>query len=163
MSTSAPRSSLSTCLRWSPDFFSTLSQPCSQSRMPANHAEQPRHGKHSAPRPARCISRYQLNTLPFQISWIETSLAFGKSSAVRNEMSWPQSEMRPSVSTLRRPDTGLLFLDRQICVQVFVQRFAGWNRRIVVPRQKLSRDHFVHADVFDPEVHSFLELALDCV
>ena len=38
----------------------------------------------------------------FQISLIVVSLRFGKSGAVVNAMSWPQSAIRPSVSTLSR-------------------------------------------------------------
>src|SRR5262245_22350043 len=70
--------------------------------MPANQAEHPRQGNASAPRPSRWRRRYQLKRSPCQISLIELSLALGKSSAVRKEISCPHNEIRPSVSTLRR-------------------------------------------------------------
>src|SRR5215213_1947459 len=68
---------------------------------------------------------------------------------------------RVYIQTLKRPNTWLLSLRRQVCVAVLVQRFTCGDRRVVVPGQKLARNHFVNADLFEPEINSLLELALD--
>src|SRR5262244_2080307 len=63
-----------TSLRCRPEVLSTFSQPCSQSRMPASQAEQPRQGHASAPRPARWSRRYWAKVSPCQISLIDASI-----------------------------------------------------------------------------------------
>ena len=42
-----------------------------------------------------------------------------------------------------------------------IERLAKRDRRVVVPREKLARDHFVDADLLHPEVDRRVELSFD--
>src|SRR5215213_6551269 len=63
---------------------------------------------------------------------------------------------RINVQALEGPNARLLALCGKVSVEMLVQRFAVRNGSVVVPRQKLSRDYFIDADVFEPEVDRFL-------